>query len=149
MSPDQRTTVSRRRILQTSALAAIGAGLAGSPAITQAEPTSFLAAPDGHDEAFTAWLEEYQQAYGEALDAKEALRDEIMALLPLPRDEAWRLIDRFDIAKTELSDLEEARTVELMARHLPGLAWALRLVYQHTIESHATAALDCCQGVTL
>jgi hypothetical protein len=155
MSIQDRTPIDRRHALKAGTLSALGVGLmaaaTGTPqpaAAQQQQPAaSFLAAPAGHDEAYRAWLADFQEAYQPRHALVNALRAEIEALLPA--DRAWELVDRLDIAISELYELQEARTIEMVAQHLPGIAAALRLVYQHTIAVHENGALDCCAGVQL
>jgi hypothetical protein len=55
-------------------------------------------------------------------------------------------VNELDAALGDSMNLEIDRVFALLAAHLPGIAPALRLVYEHVAGTDGGA--DCCSGVT-
>src|SRR5687768_3464081 len=119
--------ISRRSVLTTSTLSALGVGLMNlTPALALAEPAappSITSAPVGYSEALAAWLAEWTDVHTEAVAEAHAALLAIQG--HLPPDVAWTLVDRYDVAKNDLRDLGEAHTIEMIAQHFPGIAGAI------------------------
>jgi hypothetical protein len=148
----RQVPVSRRSILGAGTLSALGVGLMSlAPTAAVAAPHSALSivsAPVGYSEMLAAWLAEYHVADQEAHQVCKDTWATVKAVCG-NSDEVWRAFDRYDVAKNNLRDLSEAHTVEMIALHFPGIAGAIRQVYQHIVETGLVEAAHCCEGVEL
>ena len=139
--------VPRRAALKLSAIvaaalafpaAAQSAALA-APAPAGRTATVTLAADPGGD--FGAWLAEWRRQYAAAGTARRALGERFRATLSA---EQLALYLELEGEESEESVLEGLRTWELVARHLPGLAPALRLVVEHAQDTRFGDEEGCC-----
>ena len=147
MSDTDRTTVTRRKALQHGTLF-LGAGLLGSAGTTTSAvsaetpplsaPISLAFQPD--DGAFAEYLAEWHAEYLAILEQSADL------------DRQARAHPAWDRGLAQLNGKEcdahgdshmhvHALAFELLCRHLPGLAPALRVVWRHVHEDALTEAI--------
>ena len=61
-------------------------------------------------------------------------------------EEQWEMHERLAQLDAAARHAEEDRLLEEMARHLPGVAPAIRAVTAHLIEQRAADVGSCCEG---
>lgn len=149
MSEQDRTTVTRRRALQTGSLF-LGAGLAaaGPIATVEAAPVAsdLVAAlcrepKPNTDAAFAAWLADWNRERQAARTARQRAEDAIAEYLPA--EVRNQLLNTLSDAHCEEDCLQADHTRELFLRHLPGLEPVLRLVWQHAAQTYYGQEMEC------
>jgi len=143
------TTVPRRAALRTGGLAAVMAGLLGTPTTVAAEPAptidlvSVLCAEETPqaDTQFVEWLTEWRAESALASRQHAAIVAQIEAYVPAER--RFELVGKLSDISSDRAVLESSLHRELAFRHLPGLAPVLRLVWMHALTTKLDE-LDAC-----
>lgn len=139
MSTTNRTTFSRRTALKSGGIAALIAGLAGAAPAVSAAPELQATVVNPADLAA-----ECRRLYAEteARAAEERAADD--ALSATLTTEQKRLLNTLlDRATTRMVAEADYRIAEI-ARHLPGVAPAIALLSNHTIEVSYDLPGRCC-----
>jgi hypothetical protein len=156
MSVPDRTPVTRRSVLRTSLTALLAAGAASTlpaptvaaqaPDVSPSASLPLLAAPAIDREALGAWLVRWHHKYSELLEAHERA---FGAIADRPGTDAWRRANDLDVAIGNIATMDQDRAFALLCAHLPGLAPALRTIYEHVVDVDFGGDADCCSALTL
>ena len=95
-------------------------------------------------EALGAWLAEYHRQE-EALGERQ--HRAFAAIAERVGHDARKLADDLDVTAGLRSDLERDRLFMLVAAHVPGLAPALRLIYEHVLDISYGDEAGCCSEI--
>lgn len=139
MSTTNRTTFSRRTALKSGGIAALIAGLTGTAAAVSAAPepqTTIVNAADLSAECRRLYAET------EARAAEERAADD--ALSATLTTEQKRLLNELVDRMTDRMVAEADYRIAEIARHLPGVAPAIALLSDHTLEVSFDLPGRCC-----
>lgn len=135
------TTVTRRSALRTTGLAALAASLLGTAPTTAAASTPQTLATVIDTGALAAHTDELLVRYHETVAAHLAATNAVADLLP--RDQQHLLTDLDDAIAERHGAWGEVVVAE-MARHAPGLAPLLWMLWQHVMETRTADVGRCC-----
>ena len=136
-------TITRRSALRTGGLAAVMAGLMGAGTVSAAPMASELAARTVvvHVDDLAEECRHLNALYREKMDDHFDALGRFKATLT---DEQFALFGRLIDSLGDSFVAEMGWQVAEIARHLPGLALAIRLVYEHTIVRTYDTPGECC-----
>jgi len=136
-------TTAQPSTFETDVRAALAAGRAQPPDPDPLAATISLAgavAPASRE-----WLEDWLREGDELHEELKAAEDAIKSYLP--RD-GWELLMPLDSVYGALATHEQEMLLETIATHMPGLAPALRAIYQHVTHGGAyERVLGCCKTI--
>jgi hypothetical protein len=105
-----------------------------------------LAGPAVDRASLAAWRADWHRRYNALSVEHSEACDAIVARLG---PDGWSLANELDTAIGNSTNLEIDRVFALLAAHLPGIAPALRLVFEHLATVGFGHELDCCAEVSL